>query len=190
MQMYRAGLILVVFCFLLSCSPGPRIRPSNLINTGPQALNIRLPANYKTMIGKGRLYGLTRDAYDRSARNLGGAPPKELLFYARVLDAPDKTPYRAVGALLDRIDTAQVRKTGFVTRLQDNKPYLHRNTVDRSQGIALSEYILERDNGYFYLFSYAPISHLLPNEEDVILAQDSLRSKFGGIVAANLRPGK
>jgi hypothetical protein len=188
--MYKAGMILLVFCFLLGCSPGPRIRPSNLINSGPQALNIQFPANYKTMIGKGRLYGLTREAYARSAQDLGGAPPKELLFYARILDAPDKTPYRAVGAMFAQIDTAQVRKTGFVSRVQDNKPYLHRNAIDRTRGIALSEYILEVDNGYFYLFSYAPISHLLPNEEDVILAQDSLRSKYAGIVVANLRPSK
>jgi hypothetical protein len=186
--MVKAGCILLLFCFLLSCSPGPRIRPSNLINTGPQALNIQFPANYKTMIGKGRLYGLTRDAYASSVQELGGAPPKELLFYARILDAPDKTPYRAVGAMFDQIDTAQVRKAGFLPRMQENKPYLHRNAVDRTRGIALSEYILQVDNGYFYLFSYAPISHLLPNEEDVILAQDSLRSKFGSIVVANLRP--
>jgi hypothetical protein len=72
----------------------------------------------------------------------------------------------------------------------DNKPYLHRRSVDRTRKIALSEYILQMDTGYFYLFSYAPIGHLLPNEEDVIIAQDSLTSKYGGIVGSNLRPLK
>jgi hypothetical protein len=186
MRKYQAGLVLLLFCLLLGCTPGPKIRPSNLINAGPQALNIQFPAHYKTMIGKGKLYGLTRKAYTLSASNLAAEPPKELLFYARILDAPDRTPYRAVGALLDQVDTARARQAGFVLQQADNKSYLQKNTVDRTQKIALSEYLLKMDNGYFYLFSYAPIGHLLPNEEDVILAQDSLRSKYAALVMANL----
>jgi hypothetical protein len=188
--MYKAGLILLLFCFLLSCAPGPRIRPSDQINAGPQALNIHFPVNYKTMVGKGRLYGLTRKAYASAAQSLGGEPPRELLFYARILDAPDKTPYRAVGAMFARLDTAQLRQTGFVPKQMEQKPSLQRSSVDRDRQIVLSEYILQRENGFFYLFSYAPIGHLLPNEEDVILAQDSLRSKYAGLVGANLRPAK
>lgn len=187
MKWYQTGSLLLLFCFLLSCSPGPRIRPSELINSGPQALNIRFPANYKVMVGKGRLYGLTRQTFASSARDLGEEPPQALLFYARILDAPDRTPYRAVGAMLAQVDTARVRQKGFIPRQIDQKPYLHRHYVDRTRKIALSEYLLQRDNGYFYLFSYAPIGHLLPNEEDVILAQDSLRSKFADLVVANLR---
>lgn len=190
MHRYTSLFLVGLFGFLVSCSPGPRIRQSDLLNPGPQGLQIAFPAGYKTMVGKGRLYGLTRKAYDASSRNLGGEPPKDLLFYARTLDAPDKTPYRAVGAMFARLDTAQVRRSGFVDRQMDNKPYLHRRTVDRTRKIALSEYILQMDTGYFYLFSYAPIGHLLPNEEDVIIAQDSLTSKYGGIVGSNLRPLK
>jgi hypothetical protein len=190
MSSYQAGLTALFLCFLWSCTPGPQIRQSSLINSGPQALHINFPVNYKTIIGKGRLYGLTRQAYGTSVQQLGGEPPKELLFYVHVLDAPDKTPYRAVGAMLAQIDTAQVRKAGFYNREMENKPYLHRSAVDRTRQIVVSEYLLKRDSGYFYIFSYAPISHLLPNEEDVILAQDSLRSKYTGVVMSNLNPIK
>jgi hypothetical protein len=186
MWCYKTGSIILLVWFLLSCSPGPKIQPSNLINSGAQALNIQFPAHYKTRVGKGRLYAPTRQIYTSSARELAGEPPKELLFYARTLDAPDRTPYRAVGAVLAQVDTARARQIGFIPKQIDQKPYLHRNAVDRTRKIALSEYLLKLDNGYFYLFSYAPIGHLLPNEEDVILAQDSLRSKYGGLVVANL----
>lgn len=187
MRRYQTGAILLLFCFLLSCSPGPRIRPSNLISSGAQALDISFPAHYKLRVRKGRLYGLTRQTFASSARQLTAAPPEELLFYVRVMDAPDKTPYRAVGAMLAQVDTARVRQAGFIPRQLDQKPYFQRNAVDRERKVALAEYLLKLDKGYFYLFSYAPIGHLLPNEEDVILAQDSLRSKYAGLVAANLR---
>ena len=188
MWWYKAGPAFFLFFFLLSCSPGPRIQPSSLINTGPQALHIQFPAHYKTRVAKGKLYGPTRQAYARTSGHLGAAAPQDLLFYARVLDAPDKTPYRAVGGMIAQLDTAQVRKAGFVNRQIDNKPYLHRDAVDRTHKIVTSEYLLKQENGYFYLFSYAPIGHLLPNEEDVILAQDSLKSKYAGLVVPNLRP--
>jgi hypothetical protein len=187
MWWYKAGSAFLLFCLLSGCTPGPRISPSNVINTGPQALQIGFPAHYKTRIGKGKLFGPTREAYARSSANLGAAPPQDLLFYARVMDAPDKTPYRAVGGLLPQLDTAQARQAGFVVRQIDNKPYLQREGVDRTHKTVVSEYLLKQDNGYFYLFSYAPIGHLLPNEEDVILAQDSLRSKYAGLVVPNLR---
>ncbi|WP_026464242.1 hypothetical protein [Adhaeribacter aquaticus] len=177
-------LFAAVVTFLGCTTSPPNVTKSSHYNNDNLKLNLTFPGEYVYDMEKDDLTGFTRRTYNRYAKKMDIKPADKVLFYARSVDKPDRTPYEAVGSLYSSIDTEKIKNQGFVDRQTEGLPFLQKRSVSRGRKIAVSEYVVKLDNGYLYLFSYAPIRHLMRNEEDVIIAQDSLNRKFGGVIAA------
>jgi hypothetical protein len=145
---------------------------------------MRFAGEAKSNLEYDQFGGLTKRTYRKHLNKITAPTSDKILFYSHTIDEPHNTPYTAIGKLVGNIDTVKIKADGFVNRTTNSERYLHKIFTDRTQKIISSEFIVPTDSGYFYLFSYAPIRHLLNNEEDVIIAQDSLRRKYTAVIGS------
>jgi len=176
--------LLLVILFAIACTSSSKLPQSQLYSPQTTGLNMAFPGQLQANLEYDQFGSLTKKTYQRYLNKLAPDQRDKLLYYARTVDVPEKTPYTALGKLLLNLDTTQIKNQGFVNRIINDQPYLHKKTVDRTRKLIASEYLVKVDSGYFYLFSYAPIRHLLHNEEDVIIAQDSLNRKYSAIIGS------
>lgn len=126
----------------------------------------------------------TQKIYNQHLKTLQEKAPDKFTVYSQLVDVPEKTTYTAVGNLFGNVDTLKIKSKGFVNRRLDNLAYLHKRQIDRNRKVISSEYLFKTDDGYFYLLAYAPVRHLIMNEEDLIIAQDSLNRKSTGLLGS------
>lgn len=125
--------------------------------------------------------------YSRQVDVLDVKTPDQVAIYAQLVDVPDKTTYAVAGNPLTQVDTLKFKTNGFVNRRLEGLAYLHKRGVDRKGKIISAEYLFQTNDGYYYLLGYAPVRHLIMNEEDVIIAQDSLNRKSTGLMATLIK---
>ncbi len=144
-----------------------------------------LPGGDTAGSSKKKLSAFAKKAFNKHATQLSGDPNKQILFYTGGNDVPDKIPYTAIGSLLNAVDTAKVKTSGFANRKAKDQPYLHKTAIDKSNRIVTSEYLVKMPDNYFYLFASAPITKgILQNEEAMIIVQDSLNRKYSAAIGS------
>ena len=176
--------LLAVFLFAMACTSSSKLPQSQFYAPQSTGLNMAFPGQIQAGLEYDQFGSLTKKTFERHLDKLAPDQRDKLLYYARTVDVPEKTPYTALGKLLLNLDTTVIKSQGFANRRINDQPYLHKYTADRTRKLITSEYLVKVDSGYFYLFSYAPIKHLLRNEEDVIIAQDSLNRKYSAIIGS------
>lgn len=176
----------LLFILLLSgsCTSNSRLTQSQFYSPQAANLNMSFPGEVKSGLEYDQFGKRTTKTYQRFIDQIAPNQRDKILFYSHIIDLPHDTPYTAFGKIIRDIDTTNLKNNGFVNRTVNNQPYLHKRFVDRSRKLISSEFVVKVDNGFFYLFSYAPIRHLLPNEEDVIIAQDSLNRKHAAVIGS------
>ena len=178
------GKALLFLSFLgASCTSNSRLPNNQYYSPQASSLNMSLPGEVKAGLEYDQFGKKTKKTYQRFIDQIAPNQRDKILFYSHIIDFPNKTPYTAFGKIIMQLDTTKLKSQGFVNRTANNQPYLHKKTDDRTRKLVSSEYVVKIDSGYFYLFSYAPIGHLLPNEEDVIIAQDSLIRKHTAVIS-------
>jgi hypothetical protein len=92
-------------------------------------------------------------------------------------------PYSAIGSIITLADTVKIKNSGFANRKVNEQPYLHKTTIDKANKVVSSEYIVKMPKDYFYLFTSAPITKAIrQNEEAMIIVQDSLNRKYSAAI--------
>ena len=185
-RIYTPFTLLLFFLITNGCTTNSQIsqteNPSDVpLNTNPDfAINNPAAGNVK-------ISGQAQKIYNRHLKTLDEKAPDNYTVYSQLVDVPEKTTYTAVGNVFGNLDTVKVKSKGFVPRRLNGLAYLHKRQVDRSRKVASTEYIFKTDGGYYYLLAYAPVRHLIHNEEDIIIAQDSLNRKSTGLMAALIK---
>jgi len=179
-----------IFTLLLSFLIQYGCTTNNQLSQTENPSEIPLNSNPDFMVGnlsatdKSKISSQTQKIYNRYIKALDEKEPDKFLVYSQLVDVPDKTTYTALGNMLGNVDTQKIKSKGFVNRRIKDLPYLHKRQIDRTRKVISSEYLFKTDSGYFYLFSYAPVRHLIENEEDIIIAQDSLNRKSTGLITS------
>jgi len=181
----KANHILLLFSFLgICCTSNSRLPQNQFYTPQSSSLNLSFPGQEKAGLEYDQFGRITKKTYERFIDQIAPNQRDKILFYSHIVDFPHETPYTAFGKIIMDLDTVKLKSQGFFNRSVNNQPYLHKRFVDRPRKIISSEFVVKVDSGFFYLFSYAPIGHLLPNEEDVIIAQDSLNRKHVAVIGS------
>ena len=167
---------------LNSCTTNNQVLQENPAEIALSA-NSDFQVNNNAGTDAGKINNQDQKLYQRHLKTLANDIPESLAVYDQLVDVPGKTTYTAMGNPLSSADTTIFKNNGFVMRRLNGLAYLHKREVDRKGKKISAEYLFNTGNGYYYLLGYAPIRHLLPNEEDVIIAQDSLNRKATGLMA-------
>ncbi|MGV3588629.1 MAG: hypothetical protein ACO1OF_16610 [Adhaeribacter sp.] len=170
---------LLSFMVLNSCTTNNQISQEN-----PAAIPLSSNPNFQVnnVPESGSINNQAQKIFERHIKVLNEKAPENVAVYSQLVDVPGKTTYTAMGNPLATADTTKFKNTGFVTRQLSGLAYLHKRGVDRKGKFISAEYLFKTANGYYYLLGYALVPHLLPNEEDVIIAQDSLDRKSTGLM--------
>ena len=180
--------LLLLFCLIMSsCTTNSQLSQTDNPAQMPLNTNPDFTLNNTVAAENIKINAQTQKIYNRHFKALDEKMPDKLAVYSQLVDVPDKTVYTAVGNMVGNIDTFKVKNKGFVNRRLNDLAYLHKRQIDRSRKLASTEYIFKTDSGYYYLLAYAPIRHLIQNEEDVIIAQDSLNRKSTGLMTALIK---
>ncbi|GEO04957.1 hypothetical protein AAE02nite_26210 [Adhaeribacter aerolatus] len=155
--------------------------------TEPAAIPLAANPNFEvdnnvSAAGNNKIRDHVQKLYNRQVDVLDVKTPDEMAIYSQLVDVPDKTTYAVAGNPLTNVDTLKFKTDGFVNRRLAGLAYLHKRGVNRKDKIISAEYLFTTDDGYYYLLGYAPVPHLIMNEEDVIIAQDSLNRKSTGLM--------
>lgn len=169
---------------LAACRPNANLPQGQYYSPRTTALQMKFPGMTNNKLEYDQFGSYTKKTYRRQLTKMAPNQNDKLLFFSHTVDFPEKTPYTGLGNLIANLDTVALKRDGFVNRSINNQPYLHKRGEDMARKIITSEFVVKVDSGYFYLFSYAPIRHLLHNEEDVIIAQDSLTRKHRAIIGS------
>jgi len=175
---------LLIFLVLNSCTTNNQINQENPAEI-PLSSNPDFQVNNNPEPGS--INNQAQKIFERHFKVLNEQAPENIAVYSQLVDVPGKTTYTAMGNPLATADTTKFKNTGFVTRQLSGLAYLHKRGVDRKGKFISSEYLFKTDNGYYYLLGYAPVPHLIMNEEDVIIAQDSLNRKSTGLMASLIK---
>ncbi len=183
-MLIRRTLIALFLIGSAACRPNANLPQGQYYSPRTAALQMKFPGLTNDKLEYDQFGNYTKKTYRRQLEKIAPGQKDKLLFYSHTVDFPEKTPYTGLGNLISNLDTAALKRDGFVNRRINNQPYLHKRGEDLARKIVTSEFVVKVDSGYFYLFSFAPIRRLLPNEEDVIIAQDSLTRKHSAIIGS------
>jgi len=182
--MVKQGLLILLLLVIISCSSNSNLPQNQYYSPQANNMNLHFPGQTNENLEYDKYGSATKRTYQRYLNAIKPDQNDKLIYYNRFIDVPEETPYTALGKILTDVDTTRLKEQGFVNRRIQDQPYLHKRFVDRTRKLISAEYLVKVDSGYFYLFSYAPIRHLIPNEEDVIIAQDSLNRKHSALIGS------
>ena len=182
--MIKQGLFILLLLVIISCTSNSNIPQSQYYSPQASNYNLGFPGQTNSNLEYDKYGRATKQTYRRYLNAIKPDQNDKLIYYNHFVDVPGETPYTALGKILNDVDTTRIKEQGFVNRSIQGQPYLHKRFVDRTRKLISAEHLVKVDSGYFYLFSYAPIRHLIPNEEDVIIAQDSLNRKHSALIGS------
>ncbi|QMU28558.1 hypothetical protein [Adhaeribacter radiodurans] len=156
---------------------------SNQYKNEELPLSIVLPESKNVVPHKKSLQQFANKKFKKYAAMLTEQTPQKILFYSGGNDNPDQVPYAAIGSVLNSIDTTKIKKSGFANRRVKDQGYLHKTTIDKTNRVVSSEFLVKMPTDYFYLFASAPINKaIIQNEEAMIIVQDSLNRKYSAAI--------
>ncbi|PSR52859.1 hypothetical protein AHMF7605_04620 [Adhaeribacter arboris] len=161
----------------------PQFLTSNQYKNEELPLSIMLPESKNPLPHKKSLQRFTNKKFKQYAAMLTEQPPQKILFYSGGNDNPDQIPYAAIGSVVSLADTTKVKNAGFANRKAKDQLYLHKSTIDKTNRVVSSEFLVKMPTDYFYLFASAPINKtIIQNEEAMIILQDSLNRKYSAAI--------
>ncbi|PIQ21423.1 MAG: hypothetical protein COW65_09090, partial [Cytophagales bacterium CG18_big_fil_WC_8_21_14_2_50_42_9] len=180
--MIKQGLSALLFLVFIGCTSNTRLPQGQYYSSRASNLNLNFPGQTNDHLEYDKYGSLTKKTYRKYLNKIKPDQNDKLIYYSHLVDVPEETPYTALGKIVGEVDTTKIKDQGFVNRRIKDQSYLYKGYVDRTRKFISSEYLMKVDSGYFYLFSYAPIRHLIHNEEDIIIAQDSLNRKHAALI--------